>query len=120
MNGVPPYRVSPDSYQSSCQSPKRAFPPVLLGILYMVGHYVLMSAVSVVSQLVCYAIVLYRYKGGLSEDAISEKANELLRANSSLVGLITQILTVAVVVLIFLLIRAKKADAPSVLTCFIP
>lgn len=106
--------------------PKKTFPPVLIGILYMIGHYVLMTVISFVALGVCVVKAIYQ-AGILQNSSVNEEtyndvlgtATELLYANSELVTLITQIVTVIVVLVIFFIIRRrKKEEKPSSITYF--
>ncbi len=125
MNGMPPYTVPTNPVSQPPVTPKRQFPPVLLGILYMVGHYVFMSAVSVATLVFFVVIVLVRdgflQMPSITEDALNqvmEKATDMLYANSDILSLITQILSVVAVVTVFLIIRHKKKDNKPLATAY--
>ena len=119
MNRMPPY-YPPDFSQIPPIKRKNQFPPVLSGLLYMIGHYVLISLIS----LIAFCVILLRIFLTASNQFPSDFENnatelltrslEVLFDNSELLSLVSQIVSVGIVVLIFCLIcRKNKEDKPS-------
>ena len=81
----------------------------------MVGHYGLMNAITVIALFLFVMIAAVQSSGNsLDVVALLTKAYDMVYANSELITLAVQLLTVGAVVLIFFITRSlKKDEAPS-------
>ncbi len=128
MNGYPPAgdqltpTVHDNAPQSGEQKTKRQIGFLFIGIAYPFLHYAVMLLVQVV------ALVVYRIqvKGLLGENAtakeIATMATELYMANSDLFSLLSNAITIAIVIALFFLVRAilkkREAEVPTVKAYF--
>ncbi|MBQ7364657.1 MAG: CPBP family intramembrane metalloprotease [Clostridia bacterium] len=94
-------------------------PAVLIGLGYMALHLLLMFVIQIVASVI-FAVRAKNELGAVGQGSIQERAYELLYQNIDTITLLTQFLTIFVVILIYVIIRAvsKSEPKPSVSSYF--
>ncbi len=87
---------------------KSKIPALIIGIGYMIFHYVMMIVIQLIAMLICNADAKSQL-GGEAESATIEKlADTLFAENVALINIITQFSVVILVILLYLIIRSAS------------
>ena len=90
------------------QKPVSWFKALVVGIGYMLLHYVVLLAVQLVALLKFTEEATAQLGAAASQKEISELAEKLFYAKADLISIITQFLTIGIVFAIFWFVRMSK------------
>ena len=100
------------------QKPVSWFKALVVGVGYMLLHYVVLLAVQLVALLKFTEEATAQLGAAASQKEISELAEKLFYAKADLISIITQFLTIGIVFAIFWFVRMSKVENKPSITSF--